>query len=443
MSTPVRRAAPVLVSGLLAAVCATFAHTAACRAQPPVAAPDALARLAVDADTTRANTAIVALRALGPAGHRALLAAHAPAIATLRDTPPLATTPEQERLRHAVDVVSGQRDGHASGLYFHTDLAAALREATERRLPVLSLRMLGRLDEELSCANSRYFRTLLYPDEAVARVLRERFVLHVAMERPAPRITIDMGDGRTMVRTITGNSIHYVLDARGRVVDALPGLYAPVQFLAALDAARARVNACERLDGARHAACIVTQHRQGLAELATAWNARRTRDASLMTYDALVRALTDEAVPSVDAPSARLAMGATLSKIAVEAPVLDRIARQPTPRGVDPVDFTVLARPEIRPLGARTLALLRLKTGRADVAALATSLIANATGDGLRNEYVYRRLIHDMLAQDPSITLEALNARVYTELFLTPASDPWLGMRADDVWDAIDRLGMP
>ena len=72
-----------------------------------------------------------------------------------------------------------------------------------------------------------------------------------------------------------------------------------------------------------------------------------------------------------------------------------------------------------------------------------TSLIANATGDGLRNEYVYRRLIHDMLAQDPSITLEALNARVYTELFLTPASDPWLGMRADDVWDAIDRLGMP
>jgi hypothetical protein len=38
------------------------------------------------------------------------------------------------------------------------------------------------------------------------------------------------GDGRKLQRTLTGNSIHYVLDAAGRPVDALPGLYAPKVF---------------------------------------------------------------------------------------------------------------------------------------------------------------------------------------------------------------------
>ena len=35
--------------------------------------------------------------------------------------------------------------------------------------------MLGRLDEELSCANSRYFRTTLYTNAEVSALLRERF----------------------------------------------------------------------------------------------------------------------------------------------------------------------------------------------------------------------------------------------------------------------------
>ncbi|HEV7573773.1 MAG TPA: hypothetical protein VGQ21_19940 [Thermoanaerobaculia bacterium] len=47
-------------------------------------------------------------------------------------------------------------------------------------------------------------------------------------------MTIDFGDGRVLHRTITGNSIHYLLDATGRPLDALPGLYAPKAFLAQL-----------------------------------------------------------------------------------------------------------------------------------------------------------------------------------------------------------------
>ena len=40
----------------------------------------------------------------------------------------------------------------------------------------------------------------------------------------------DYGDGRKIERTVTGNSIHYVLDENGEVVNALPGLYSPNRF---------------------------------------------------------------------------------------------------------------------------------------------------------------------------------------------------------------------
>src|SRR6185436_11360461 len=90
---------------------------------------------------------------------------------------------------------------------------------------------LGNLDEELSCANSRFFRTTLYANKEVADYLRDHFVLHWKSVRPVPRITIDFGDGRKIERTITGNSIHYVLDANGTVIDAIPGLYTPTAFL--------------------------------------------------------------------------------------------------------------------------------------------------------------------------------------------------------------------
>ena len=82
---------------------------------------------------------------------------------------------------------------------------------------------MGRLDEDLSCANSRFFRTLLYSDKSIQPVLAG-YVLHWRAVRPAPRLTIDMGDGRAIETTITGNSAHMILDEDGAVVDVIPGL---------------------------------------------------------------------------------------------------------------------------------------------------------------------------------------------------------------------------
>jgi hypothetical protein len=127
---------------------------------------------------------------------------------------------------------------HIAMLDWFTDLDAAIATARRTRRPILSLRLLGRLDEELSCANSRFFRKLLYPDPQINRVLREQFVLHWESVRPVPIVTIDFGDGRRVVRTLTGNSAHLVLDSRGRPVDVLPGLFDRDTFLRLLAQAR-------------------------------------------------------------------------------------------------------------------------------------------------------------------------------------------------------------
>jgi hypothetical protein len=130
-------------------------------------------------------------------------------------------------------------------LDWFTDLDAAIAVARRTRKPILSLRLLGRLDEELSCANSRFFRKSLYPDPEINRVLREQFVLHWESVRPVPIVTIDFGDGRRVVRTLTGNSAHLVLDSHGRAVDVLPGLFDRDTFLALL-AQAARFAAADR-----------------------------------------------------------------------------------------------------------------------------------------------------------------------------------------------------
>jgi hypothetical protein len=175
-----------------------------------------------------------------------------------------------------------------ANLDWHTDIRSAIADADARGKPILSLRLLGRLDEEYSCANSRYFRALLYPEPAVQRLLKTDFVLHWKSLRPVPKVTIDFGDGRTLVRTITGNSLHAVLRADGTPVDAVLGLLSPDAFVQALERTKPMVLA----ESVRE---LAAQHRQAIANppqlAAVRLQPNRLRDASTI-------ALTKHAVES-------------------------------------------------------------------------------------------------------------------------------------------------
>ena len=311
----------------------------------------------------------------GPQHLASLLASNAAEIAHMKAGLAAGQSkPEWARLRAEIDAAAHQRDAAWSGLYWYTSLPDALAAAKREGKPVLSLRLLGQLDEELSCANSRFFRTALYANEAISKELRNYWILHWESVRPAPKVTIDFGDGRTLVRTITGNSLHYVLDADGRPRDVIPGLWGPGDFLgvvrgaaaaptlaspSSLDAnSRALMRAkAPRMDDAAFARLVAAFERT-LAEdavrngklrerilpwLGNAANAaalpalteRIYREAFLTprsdpwlgllpadTYSAI----EGDPAPGPGGPGAILAGGLTATKIAVERPLLVKIA---------------------------------------------------------------------------------------------------------------------
>jgi hypothetical protein len=148
--------------------------------------------------------------------------------------------------------VCAQQDAHTTLLYWFTDLDQAIAEAGRTNKPILSLRLLGRLDEERSCANSRFFRKSLYIDPEINRLLRDHFTLHWQSVRPVPMVTIEFGNGKRLTKTLTGNSAHLVLDVHGRPVDALPGLFSPAVFAQLLVRAHAMASADRRHLAAMH-----------------------------------------------------------------------------------------------------------------------------------------------------------------------------------------------
>jgi hypothetical protein len=63
--------------------------------------------------------------------------------------------------------------------------------------------------------------------------------------------------------------------------------------------------------------------------------------------------------------------------------------------------------------------------------------------DTVKNEYLLHRRIHEWLATSSAAgDVLALNRRVYTELFLTPREDPWLGLVPADTYSALDHEGL-
>jgi hypothetical protein len=64
--------------------------------------------------------------------------------------------------------------------------------------------------------------------------------------------------------------------------------------------------------------------------------------------------------------------------------------------------------------------------------------------DTARNEYQFRRQIHNWLQTNPGFrtNLDMLNETVYANLFLTPSTDPWLGLSLPDVYSALPNGGV-
>jgi hypothetical protein len=414
-----------------------------------------LARQAISTDVSKTATAIHALRAQGPAGLDAFLTAHADAIKARRreiaSANPPAASALWQRVSGAMDAIAGQKDSFASELFWYTDFEQARDAARLSGKPILSLRLLGRLDEELSCANSRFFRLTLYSNQEISRLLKEGFILHWQSVRPAPKVTIDFGDGRRLERTLTGNSIHYVLDSEGRVVDALPGLYGPQAFLSELIRAAKIADQVEKAPtNETRTALLRDYHKTRLNELVTEWTNDLARAGIKL---AVAKTATPASTASTKPPRAEVAARAAITKmVVVERPILRGISTEPRLLDAQPEDtgWTRIAalHADAATLDAASRALVRSKNLSRFAAAdewqrtLATLERAIAI-DTVRNEYLFRRTLHEWMANASAAdNLATLNERVYAELFLTPSSDKWLGLFPDDSFTGIENDGV-
>ncbi len=414
---------------------------------------EALAKQAVSADAKESAKAIAALRALGPDGLSALFRVHAHEINRQLASPVTSDTPEWHRLSTALDSVSEQKDSYVSGLYWYTDLNQAKAAARLSNKPILSLRLLGKLNEEFSCANSRFFRTILYSNESVSQLLRERFILHWQSVRPAPHITIDYGDGRKLERTITGNSIHYILTPDGRLVDALPGLYGPATFMRALMASKDGLTPPPQPGLTILFNPTSAYHQVRLNEIQASWLADVEKTGGQFPQGFTVVRLAD------GTPTALEATQVTVSKTYSEASMLRSMAAggAALAKIMDEAVWRKVAELHLTDaqLDARSIALIRRQTQKVfaagdarakpedALASLVKKLEMNIALDTVRNDYLLHPKLHEWLVLDPARDdLGRFTEKVYAELFLTPASDPWLGLFEPETYMALENGGV-
>jgi hypothetical protein len=58
------------------------------------------------------------------------------------------------------------------------------------------------------------------------------------------------------------------------------------------------------------------------------------------------------------------------------------------------------------------------------------------------NIHCTAKLISGLCQKNATTNVNALNEKVYAELFLTPNSDSWLGLMSNDSYNAIDNDGI-
>ncbi|RUT10255.1 hypothetical protein DSM106972_007500 [Dulcicalothrix desertica PCC 7102] len=353
------------------------------------------------------------------------------------------------QMRATLDAICQQKDCHASKLYWYTDIEQAKAAAKTSGKPILSLRLLGRLDEDLSCANSRFFRVTLYPNAEISKFLRQNYILHWQTVRSAPKVTVDFGDGRKLERTITGNSIHYILDSAGRPVDAIPGLYGPQAFLKQLVEGKKLINSYNSRPSAAKESFLRQYHAQRLVSVEQQWNKDLTK-LGIANPPRLV-----EMPATSNSPSAPVAGTIAVTKMAVEAPMLRGMSpstSNPAPLReiTDQATWQRIAQLYINDakLDKNSIALINSKrfpqkSNSNGLQGVVSNFETAMALDTVRNEYMLHRQIHQWFTQ-PNITsnVNTLNERVYAQLFLTPSSDPWLGLMNSETYSAIENDGV-
>jgi hypothetical protein len=372
----------------------------------------------------------------------------------------------RDTLAARIDTIAHQKYATVSRLYWYVNIEAAKAAAREEKRPILHLRMLGSLADDLSCANSRLFRATLYANHELSEFLRTRFVLYWSSERPVPRVTIDYGDGRILERTTAGNSAHYVLDEHGNVLDVIPGLYAPAAFRHELENSLNLAAAVRDTSDSERARLVSDYHSRLAASARRDWE----RFASTPSMSRLRQGLTQPR----NETSLAAAQRATMTKMAIEVRDLRVFAAGLAPEAVrdDQVELWSTAGQQLYGLdvmrqvprsgramretpgllddASRTLVVRlhnagspRLLTSGEALSAMIARLEQSIAADTALNQLRLRpQISREIVRENGRIEFSALNSWIYAQVFHTPTEDAWLGLLPRDVFTGLPGDGV-
>lgn len=335
------------------------------------------------------------------------------------------------------DKVCGQKDAFFSQLYWHKDLENAKAVAKKENKNIISLCMLGDFSEDLSCANSRFFRIFLYSDAEVSNLLRTNYVLHVQSVIDVPKITIEYPDGTKQVQTITGNSMHVMMNSDGEIIDALPGLYGPAFFQNWLTTIASKKN-----EGEKNAEWLSDYHSTYSANLDTL--KKITADISFAdtsiakVSEMLPRPVSESYLSSIQ----------SVRKAEIELPILSKmqpIAYLNIAKRNDQINLMELQLLsqllklgyEIEDVRNRSIfqpmipILMQVKKKQTpeELTLAVEKVIKELTTENIRNEVLYHTRILEWLKDEKMRKdLNAFVNKSYKELFLTPLEDKKMGM---------------
>jgi hypothetical protein len=267
---------------------------------------------------------------------------------------------------------------------WHADTQIASSTAQESQKLILLFHMLGRLDEQMCCANARLARIMLFSNETIADYINTNFEPVWQSLRAAPVVSIDFGKGYVLRRAMPGNIVTYVCAPDGQVMDILPGMYAPDGYLAQL----------KWFQSLHWIAALPVEKRQ----------------PALFDYhaDAVKRILMR---PAFDTAQTHVKIhtpyGGGGTTILAQGPKKEQAPTKP--------DL-----PEVPP-GVEGLTL--------DQATQFQALVE----DTKHNEPARRTAIHEKLAKSRSVNADGIVKWLYREVLNTDLDDPYLGIGSDSV----------
>ncbi len=392
-------------------------------------------------DKNTSETAIKELRSQGQKGLDSLFETYSAEIKKFVETGE--NTESWQKISYAIDSVAMQKDDYASQLFWLTDLDEAKKQAKLQNKPILSLRLLGNLNEEFSCANSRFFRSTLYTNADISKFLRQNYILHWKSVRPAPRITIDFGDGRKIESTITGNSVHYILNQDGTVIDAIAGLNTPSSFSNFLKNSKSVANTLQTIPQNNRQTYLTNYRTRTYQSLTNQINSIANKINLKFDSNEKTKKEYEEM------PPAMVASVLAVSKMIVERPFLKNFVSDVTRFGDEQINLeqwkqiVKLSKNEAK-LDANSLAFIKRQTklNDKDFAKLIENLETYISIDTARNDFLMQPSILVWLNKGDDKDVEKLNEKIYAKLFLTPNNDKWLGLYSPEFYTGLVDNGV-